>query len=153
MGAPDIISYDKKSKVFVGKYVFISQGVVLLMGTNRLTNFVSAYFTGKNPISEEERGDITIGNDVFIGHNVTIVGSVIIGDGVIIKAGSVVTKDIPPYALVSGNPATVESLRFDDEEIERLLDISWWDWGSDIVVSRQADLCSDDVKQFIKKFS
>lgn len=151
-GSPKIISYDKTSKVFVGKYVFISNEVVLLMGTNRLTNFISAYFTGLNPVSNEERGDITIGNDVFIGCGVTIVGSVIIGDGVIIKEGSVVTNDIPDYAIVSGNPSIVERFRFDKENIEKLLDISWWRWNNDLILSRYDDICSNDIDNFIKKF-
>ncbi len=70
---------------------------------------------------------VHIGNDVWIGNHVNIVGGVTIGDGVIIGAGSVVTKDIPPYAVVCGSPATVHRFRFNDEIIARLLRLKWWD--------------------------
>lgn len=70
---------------------------------------------------------VTIGNDVWTGHNATILGGVTVGDGAIIAAGSVVTKDVPPYAIVTGVPAGVKRLRFPEKTIERLLAVRWWD--------------------------
>ena len=73
------------------------------------------------------KGDTVIGNDVWIGQNVTIMAGVHIGDGAIIGAYSVVAKDIPPYAVAVGNPCHVVKKRFDDELIDLLLKLRWWD--------------------------
>lgn len=69
-----------------------------------------------------------IGNDVWMGHNVVVLANVKIGDGAIIAAGSIVTKDIPPYAIAAGNPATIKKFRFEEKIIERLLNVRWWDF-------------------------
>ncbi len=69
-----------------------------------------------------------VGNDVWMGHNVNVMGGVIIGDGAIIGAGAVVTKPVPPFAIVTGVPATIRRYRFDDKTIERLLKVRWWDF-------------------------
>lgn len=79
------------------------------------------------------KGLITIGNDVWIGGNVTIMRGVTIGDGAILAAGSVVVKDVPPYAIVGGVPAKVIKYRFDEEIISRLLKVKWWEYGPDIM--------------------
>lgn len=69
---------------------------------------------------------VEIGNDVWIGDNVVILKGKI-GDGAVIGAGAVVTRDVPPYAIVAGNPARVIKYRFDDETIRKLLKEKWWD--------------------------
>src|SRR4051812_26744121 len=70
---------------------------------------------------------VTIGNDVWSGHNVNIMSGVNVGDGAVIGAGSVVTKDVPRYAIVAGSPAIVRRYRFPENTIERLLKVKWWD--------------------------
>jgi|SRR5665213_240369 len=70
---------------------------------------------------------VTIGNDVWTGHNVNILAGVSVGDGAIIGAGSVVTKDVPHFAIVAGVPAQVRRMRFSGRTIERLLNLKWWD--------------------------
>jgi acetyltransferase-like isoleucine patch superfamily enzyme len=69
----------------------------------------------------------TIGNDVWMGHNVNVLSGIDIGDGAVIAAGAVVTKDVPPYAVMAGVPASVKRLRFSEKIIERLLRSRWWD--------------------------
>jgi acetyltransferase-like isoleucine patch superfamily enzyme len=69
----------------------------------------------------------TVGSDVWAGHHVNIMGGVTVGDGAIIAAGSIVTKDVPPYAIVAGAPATIKRLRFPEVTIERLLRLKWWE--------------------------
>ncbi|CAK0751961.1 CatB-related O-acetyltransferase [uncultured Gammaproteobacteria bacterium] len=69
----------------------------------------------------------TIGNDVWMGHNVNVMPGVKVGDGAVIGAGSVVTRDVPPFAIVAGVPAVVKKYRFSAEIIERLLAVRWWD--------------------------
>lgn len=70
---------------------------------------------------------VRIGNDVWTGHNVIVLGGVEIGDGAVIAAGSVVTKDVPPYAIVAGAPATIRKYRFEPEIVRELLALKWWD--------------------------
>ncbi len=83
-------------------------------------------FTSKNIF--KETSEIKIGNDVFIGSNVTILDGVKIEDGVVIAAGSVVTEDVPAYAIVGGVPAKILKYRFSEITIKSLLDIKWWDF-------------------------
>lgn len=69
-----------------------------------------------------------IGNDVWIGTGAMVIGGVNIGDGAVIAAGAIVTKDVPPYAIVAGNPARVIRYRFSEDKIKELLELKWWDW-------------------------
>jgi aminocyclitol acetyltransferase len=82
---------------------------------------------------EEIEGRVSIGNDVWIGANVFVNASTVteIGDGAVIGAGSVVTHDIPPYAIAYGVPARVHRYRYSPEEIEILLRVKWWDWDDE----------------------
>jgi virginiamycin A acetyltransferase len=79
----------------------------------------------------EERKKISIGNDVFIGANVTVLDGVTIGNGSVIGAGAVVSKDIPPYAIAVGSPIRIIKYRFDEETINNLLKIEWWNFNED----------------------
>lgn len=88
-----------------------------------------------------------IGNDVWIGENVMIKGGVNIGDGAIIAAGSVVTKDVVPYAIVAGVPAKIIRFRFTDAQIESLLKIKWW--GKDSSWLENHSELFNDIENFI----
>lgn len=79
-------------------------------------------------ISNELNKDVTIGNDVWIGEKVFIKDGVTIGDGAVVGAHSVVTRDVPPYAIVAGAPAKILRFRFSDTEINALCKIKWWEW-------------------------
>lgn len=72
-----------------------------------------------------------IGNDVWIGSGSCILDNITIGDGAVIGANSVVTKDVPPYAICVGNPAKIIKYRFDDTKIKQLLDEKWWNWDDE----------------------
>lgn len=76
---------------------------------------------------------ITIGNDIWIGINSIIMDGVTIGDGALVAAGSVVTKDIPPYAIVGGVPAKVIKYRFDEAIRNKLLEIKWWNLPENVI--------------------
>lgn len=76
----------------------------------------------------DNRGDIVVGNDVWIGYEAVVMAGVTIGDGAIVASRAVVTRDVPPYAIVGGVPAKVIKYRFDDDTIRRLLEIRWWEW-------------------------
>ena len=77
--------------------------------------------------ADSDRNYVVIGNDVWIGACVTIINGVTIGDGAMVLAGAVVSKDVPPYAIVGGVPAKINGYRYSKEDIEFLLDSRWWD--------------------------
>ena len=93
---------------------------------------------------------VSIGHEVWLGHNVTVMGGVSIGNGAVIGSGSIVTKDIPPFAIAVGNPAHVIRYRFEDEIIERLQEIAWWDWEHEKIKDALDDF--KDIDSFIKKY-
>ncbi|TIL82183.1 MAG: CatB-related O-acetyltransferase [Mesorhizobium sp.] len=97
------------------------------------------------------RGPIRVGNDVWIGTRATILSGVTIGDGAIIAAGSVVTKDVPPYTLVGGNPAKVIRQRFDQDTVNALLQIKWWDWP-DIRLKAERDAFDLPAEAFARRY-
>lgn len=92
-----------------------------------------------------------IGNDVWIGENVTLKGGIKVGDGAIIGMNALVTKDVPPYAIVGGNPAKIIKYRFDDKIIKKLLSIKWWDWTPEVIKERREDFI--DINYFVDKYS
>ena len=95
-------------------------------------------------------GDTIVGNDVWTTENCLVMSGVKIGDGAIVAAGAVVTKDVPPYAIVGGNPAKLIRYRFTEEQIAALLEIRWWDWPEDHVRAAVPYLESEDVDAFIE---
>ena len=126
-------------KLIIGKFCAIAKGVEFVMnGANHRMNCATTYpfyIMGGDwgnaiaPVKDELplKGDTVIGNDVWIGQNVTIMPGVHIGDGAIIGTNAVVASDIPPYCIAVGNPCKVIRKRFDDELIELLLQLKWWD--------------------------
>lgn len=124
-------------KLIIGKFCQIAAGVNFIMnGANHQMNAVSTFpfyiFNGWRqevpPISEMPlKGDTVVGNDVWIGQNATILPGVNIGDGAIIGANSTLGSAVEPYAIVAGNPARFIRKRFDDELIEVLEEVKWWD--------------------------
>jgi len=109
-------------------------------------NFVSSHDFKHSELNAET----TIGNDVWIGSGVRVLAGVAIGDGAIIGAGAVVAKDVPPYAVVVGNPGTIVKYRFPFDVIDKLRLIKWWEWDEDTVKSRLADF--EDVYSFVDKY-
>ena len=93
---------------------------------------------------------VTVGNDVWIGARAIIMDGIKIGDGAIIGANSVVTKDVPPYAIVAGCPAKLIRYRFSEDVINKLLELCWWDYPKEFIVN---NLPFDDVEECIKILS
>lgn len=150
-------------KLIIGKFCQIGAGVEFVMnGANHQMNAVSTYpfyifgsWDQSAPSKEDLpfKGDTVVGNDVWIGQNSTILPGVHIGDGAIIGLNSVVTRDVPPYTIVAGNPAKAVRKRVDDELIDLLLKLKWWDKSIEEINALIPLLsCSDlaKVKQEIK---
>jgi virginiamycin A acetyltransferase len=127
-------------KLVIGKFCAIATGVTFIMnGANHAMTGFSTYpfnIFGQGwesgfdwaTIQAGLKGDTVIGNDVWIGQEATIMPGIRIGDGAIVATKAVVTSDVPPYAIVGGNPAKEIRKRFSDEIIAELLAIRWWDW-------------------------
>ena len=127
-------------KLIIGKFCSIACGAKFIF--NSANHNLSSVSTYPFPIFFEEwglnikdvtaawdnKGNIIIGNDVWIGYEAVIMAGVTIGDGAIIGTRAVVTKDVPPYTIVGGVPAKPIRKRFDNETLEELLKIRWWDW-------------------------
>lgn len=103
---------------------------------------------GYPPITTEDK--MIIGNDVWVGRNAVLLGNITVGDGAIIGAFAVVAKDILPYSVIIGNPARVLRMRFNDEQIKKLLHIQWWNWTDTEVEARLADFLDIDI--FLSKY-
>ena len=125
-------------KLKIGKFCAIASKVKFIMnGANHNTNAFTTYpfgaFGGDWEVGLENlsggfKGDTVIGNDVWIGYNATIMPGINIGDGAIIATNAVVTKDVPPYSIVGGNPAKLIRYRFEEKIINVLTTIKWWNW-------------------------
>jgi virginiamycin A acetyltransferase len=93
------------------------------------------------------RGDTVVGNDVWLGYQTTVMPGVKIGHGAIVAAGSVVTSDIPDYAIAGGNPVRVIRSRYAPEEIQRLLELAWWDWPAEHLTRHIRTIMTGDVDE------
>ncbi len=145
-------------KLIIGKFCAIASGVEFIMnGANHRMQSVTTYpfnimANGWEKAAPKEgelpyKGDTLVGNDVWIGQNVSILPGVKIGDGSIIAANSTVSKDVEPYTIVGGNPARLIKKRFDEDLIEYLLEIKWWDWTREKIFSNLEILCSPDLEK------
>ena len=126
--------------LIMGKYCSIACGAKFIFTSGNhnpdsLANFPFPIFFkewnlvhGRIQEAWDNKGDIVIGNDVWIGYHATIMQGVTIGDGAIVGARAVVTKDVPPYAIVGGVPARILKYRFDESTRKKLLVLKWWDW-------------------------
>ena len=144
-------------KLIIGKFCQIAAGVNFIMnGANHQMNAISTYpfyiLEGWNqnipPLSEMPlKGDTVVGNDVWIGQEATILPGVHIGDGAIIGTKSVVGSDVPPYTIVAGNPAKPIRKRFDDELIQMLLDLKWWNMNIEDINNLIPLLSCSDIEK------
>ena len=146
--------------VLIGKYSSVAHGIKFIVGLNHDISSASTYpfqevFEGmldKNADLHQQCNhcQIIIGNDVWIGAYATIMGGVKIGNGAVIGAGAVVAKDVPPYAVVVGNPARVIKYRFDEATIEWLQKLRWWNWTPEKIKSCWSEM--ENMEVFKEKY-
>lgn len=144
-------------KLKIGKFCSIACGTKFLFtSANHALSSLSTYtfpiffeewgLDPKNIRSAwDNKGDIVIGNDVWIGYEAVILSGVTIGDGAIIGTRAVVTKDVPPYTIVGGVPAKPIRRRFDDNTVEELLKLRWWDWDKEKISRNLSAIQSGNI--------
>lgn len=148
LGYSSYIGADSYIVGYVGNFCSIGSGVKIITGNHPVNDFVSTspffyssikscpkmlqkksiYNEHKQILFNGKEYSCVIGNDVWIGSYALILEGVKIGDGAIIGAGAMVTKDVPPYAVVAGNPARIIKYRYSEDIIAKLMDSKWWDW-------------------------
>jgi virginiamycin A acetyltransferase len=125
--------------VLVGNYTSIAAGlkIVDIKHPRLISNYAFNDDLGCRDYPENTfLGTLFIGNDVLVGAYCVLTAGIVIGDGVIIKAGSTVTVDVPPYAVMSGN--TITGYRFPKKIREELLELKWWDWPEEKIKANMA---------------
>jgi chloramphenicol O-acetyltransferase type B len=144
-------------KLEIGSYVSIADDVHIFLGGNHPPEWVSTFpfrlrfnldgrYADGMPSSN---GPVIIESDVWIGHGATLLSGVRVGVGAIVAAGALVTKDVPPYAIVGGVPAQVLRYRFQPEVINRLLEIAWWKWPEHDILDAVPVLSSPNIANFL----
>ena len=156
-GNPKVHSWGEGATLQVGSFTSIASGVQIFLGGEHRIDWVTTFpfnilwEEGKNILGHPRtKGDILIGNDVWIATEAIIMSGVTIGDGAVIGARAVVTKDVPPYSIVAGNPAIMIKKRFDDKTIQRLLEIKWWDWDNSKIREALPLLLNNEIGNFFE---
>lgn len=139
-----VLAFNKDSKLSIGNYCSIAPNVSFMLSADHITNYVSTFpykvkIMGE-PLEGLSKGDIVIEDDVWLGYGATIMSGVHIGQGAIVAAGAVVTKDVPPYAIVGGVPAKVIKKRFSEDVIKELLKIDYGQLNRDMIKNHIDDL-------------
>lgn len=144
-------------RLIIGRSCAIARGVKVIMnGANHALDGISTYpfyifghgweKTAPTDETATSRGDTVIGNDVWLGYEALIMPGVNIGNGAIVAARAVFAKDVPPYAIVAGNPAKVVKMRFADADIDTLQALAWWDWPIDRISRNLHLITAGDVQ-------
>ena len=148
---------EEESTVTIGNYCSLAKRIKFYVDGNHRYDHASTFpffELGHNQDTKNKncwgKGAPKIGHDVWIGNDAVLMSGITIGHGSIIGANSVVTRDIPPYAIVAGNPARIVKYRFDADTIQQFLDVQWWDLPQSTVIKELAPL-QYDVELFLDK--
>jgi len=144
--------WEEGAPLNIGSFCSIAGNVQIFLGGNHRTDWITTFPFGH--IFQDDlggvdikghpatNGAVQIGNDVWIAQGATIMSGITIGDGAVIAANSTVVKDVLPYSVVGGNPAHHIKFRFDEEIIDLLLKLKWWDLPTKDIRQLNSDLCA-----------
>jgi acetyltransferase-like isoleucine patch superfamily enzyme len=145
-------------KIVIGSFCSIAHRVTIHVGGGHGAELVSTYpfdyFLLRRPKPHRTyrtTPPTVIGNDVWIGAGATVLSGIHVGDGAIIGSCAVVASDVPPYAVVAGNPARTIRFRFRDEIIAALLRIEWWNWPIEVIHQR-VEWFYQPIERFVAEF-
>lgn len=150
--------------VLIGKYTTLGPDIKVITGqhpTSKIASIHPAFYSARGQMGftyvdktifnetrfAKDQYKVVIGNDVWIGSYTRIMEGVTIGDGAVVAAGAIVTKDVPSYAIVGGVPAKIIKYRFDEETIQKLLKLKWWEKDQVWIKSHAGDF--DDVEKLL----
>lgn len=143
----------------IGSFCSIASSIEVFLGGNHRTDWITTFPFGHIFCDElggtdirghpATKGDVTIGDDVWIGHGVTILSGVSIGSGAVLAAKAVICKDVAPYEIVGGNPAKLLKKRFDDQIVDLMLTLRWWDLPLEAIRDLAPELSKAPVKQLL----
>nr|WP_304578711.1 CatB-related O-acetyltransferase [uncultured Acetatifactor sp.] len=152
-GEINVITFGTNHRINIGNFVSIAPNVFYILDAEHYVNHLSTYPFWVGILGEKVeafgKGDITVDDDVWIGYGATILSGVHIGQGAVIAAGAVVTKDVPPYAIVGGNPARIIRYRFGDELIQELCKVDFGKMTEELIKGHIEELYMElrDVRQ------
>ncbi len=155
-GLPQVHDWDEGSNLSIGSFSSVASNVQIFLGGHHRADWVTTFpFPAFLPDSDIQdyggtNGDVIIGSDVWICANVTILSGITVGHGAILANGAVITKDVAPYSIVGGNPATFIKYRFDENTRQRLLATQWWDLPENTITQNIPKLCSTDINTFLE---
>lgn len=141
-------------RLVIGKFCQFASGAQIITASanhryDGFSSFPFAIFGGGEvegrPSMPGPGADTVIGHDVWLGSGAVVLPGARIGNGAIVGAGAVVGGDVPPYAIVTGNPGRVVRMRFGAEVIARLERIAWWDWPIERILAAEAEICGGDI--------
>ena len=155
-GDLDVVEFGEGTTLEIGSYCSFARGAQVMLGGNHRIDWVTTYpFSAIDrrfahfPGHPQSKGNVVIGNDVWVAREAMILSGVTIGDGAVIGARAVVSRDVPPYTIVAGNPAVEIRPRFPAPLVERLLALRWWDWPDERIAAAMPHLLSDKVETFL----
>jgi acetyltransferase-like isoleucine patch superfamily enzyme len=161
-GLPIIDRYEgSDAKVTIGKFCSIGPNVRIITGGIHPVDRIGLYpfrIQWSLPDAHKDgmpktNGPINIGNDVWISSGATILSGITIGHGSVIAANALVTKDVPPYTIVGGNPAKIVKQRFTPEQIDQLLKLEWWSWSREKIEKNINLISSQSVEDLLNSES
>ncbi|MCU4180592.1 CatB-related O-acetyltransferase [Bosea sp. BH3] len=158
-GRPKVRFPESGAKLVIGRYGSIADGVEILLGGNHRLDWATTYpfpaLPGLWPEAagrtdhDTTRGDVVIGHDVWLGSQCMVLSGVSIGHGAVVAARAVVTRDVPPYAIVAGNPARVVRLRFGEATVAALIESRWWDLPREALAPLLPLMMSERTGEFL----
>ena len=155
-GGLEVLHFGDDAHLSVGSFCSFADDVKVFLGGEHRTDWVTTFpfnvlrqsarhITGH----PRTRGDVVIGSDVWIGVQAMVLSGVTIGHGAVVGARAVVTRDVPPYAIVAGNPARIVRYRFAPGQIDRLLELRWWEWTDKEIDDAMPALLNTDIQGFL----